>query len=54
MIVEVTKFILLFLLGLFALYLTAKVITMGIMKGYFEAHNKRRECNGDQEEKERC
>jgi len=51
--IEVIKFLSLFLLGLFALYLIAKVITMGIMKGYYESHNKRRECN-DSKEKERC
>lgn len=53
MIVEVIKFLFCFLLGLFALYLIAKIITMGIMKGYYESHNKRRKCNGVKE-KERC
>jgi len=51
MVVEAIKYLLLFLLTLLGLYMTAKVITMGIMKGYHESQE-RRSCNGVEKKEE--
>lgn len=48
MVVEAIKYLSLFLLVLLGLYMVAKVITMGIMKGIFES-KERRKCYGVEE-----